>query len=1234
MRLHTIIILFVLISSLKLDAQFERNNCPSQSVCLNGTYSYNTFYTGPGGDMPIEACEAIFSSDNQYILKFQAISNQLDVLVINYQAIGDGHLSAGIVDACDRNRNCIVSVDCNYDGSFVLETSELIPGKDYFIYLNNCLGIMNFDVEMTEGDPVEELPIADIQLQYIDECEYGLDNKFCVSEDLYLNIRDDREETIDEYYSAEGIWVIKLSGPEEITFETESLYDIDLSPFAYGEYELELVSLITACHEFSVNKKTVIELEEPIENFGELVVCTSELITGAWMPSEWEGGELIEAGEYSIEYENSCGCSIIQNMTVIEHVEEITEIELVLCPADYPYYFFDDYIIEYQPYDYELFLSFEGESEVEDFSGLDCDTSFLLTIINERPGERCASCNLPLILENSKIVYCIPFENGSFDVSGKANIVDPQGVRYDNNGPAGNPYWEAVFDGRDDYVRLPHSEDLNTSGFSLDFHFNKDDDYDNGDIETLISKGDEGEDNLRYSIELHKKTDEQFELVAKFFTETTEYQLTIPDMFINTWYGTSFIIEEDSISIYLNGELYDKVFKSGPLKGNIEDVYLGIKQIDAALDQAYGGRMDNFKYWKEKLTDQDILYLYYPEKQFEVNVDLYMSCCEAVDYEGILINAQNPSDTIIYPEASPTGYDSVFFINYVEIESGPQIVNGMQLEDIIVTQMVSCNETCSAEVSWQLPEAQSFSDLCGISEITSSFGANIQLDENISYLEVDYVATNNCGHSTQYSFAAELICEYESFTHLAEDYSFEIEKGLECDDSETYCISNNYSIHPHALIQGLTEEIEVLDYNNLLLTWTLNGVAQSKMIESQTDLDIELVFEEAGFYVICLLSIESACDSRALDYCKTIEVINGSSIDYGSLRACEGSIASVLPTEMKEELQELVVEANDTGSYKISYADDCGCVNEELVQIDLIENEIEMLELEVCEASFPIEIMGELFDNNQIYNGSLLIFRGASEQEDALGESCDSLILLTINVNKEIEVELNAEICEGDSYMGYTESGIYEIAGQTDAGCDSTTIIALQVNAGESYFESVTICEGESYNGYGEPGVYTRVYQTEKGCDSIVQTEVFVNELSILNFFEVICEGEEFMGYNQTGIYEETYIAQNGCDSLVIINLTVLEETHPDCITSSTDEVLANVKVYPNPVKEVLNINPGEHRNLTANIYDSAGRLLLSKRIGSAESIDLSQIAPGLLIVSLSDCMNGASKAFKIIKLD
>jgi len=62
------------------------------------------------------------------------------------------------------------------------------------------------------------------------------------------------------------------------------------------------------------------------------------------------------------------------------------------------------------------------------------------------------------------------------------------------------------------------------------------------------------------------------------------------------------------------------------------------------------------------------------------------------------------------------------------------------------------------------------------------------------------------------------------------------------------------------------------------------------------------------------------------------------------------------------------------------------------------------------------------------------------------------------------------------------------------------------------------------------------------------------------------------------------------------------------------------VKVYPNPVKDVLNINVGSHQIKNVNIYDVNGRLILENNINHHSSnvqLKISQINSGIYLLSI-----------------
>jgi gliding motility-associated-like protein len=153
---------------------------------------------------------------------------------------------------------------------------------------------------------------------------------------------------------------------------------------------------------------------------------------------------------------------------------------------------------------------------------------------------------------------------------------------------------------------------------------------------------------------------------------------------------------------------------------------------------------------------------------------------------------------------------------------------------------------------------------------------------------------------------------------------------------------------------------------------------------------------------------------------------------------------------------------------------------------------------------------------------------------------------LDIFVNSPRFSSINASICEGNSFEGYTASGTYIDTLVSVAGCDSirTLILSIKPKAYSTFTQ--TICEGQSFMGYSATGVYQDILIATNGCDSIRTIDLTVKPgyFSMIN--QSICEGQSFLGYNITGIYKDTLIAANGCDSIRTLNLIVIEKPKPD----------------------------------------------------------------------------------------
>src|SRR4029079_12395479 len=67
---------------------------------------------------------------------------------------------------------------------------------------------------------------------------------------------------------------------------------------------------------------------------------------------------------------------------------------------------------------------------------------------------------------------------------------------------------------------------------------------------------------------------------------------------------------------------------------------------------------------------------------------------------------------------------------------------------------------------------------------------------------------------------------------------------------------------------------------------------------------------------------------------------------------------------------------------------------------------------------------------------------------------------------------INASICYGETFEGYSSSGVYADTFEISTGCDSIRILHLSVGT-KAYLEvTAQVCSGHSYEGYFEPGIY------------------------------------------------------------------------------------------------------------------------------------------------------------------
>ena len=1219
-----------------------------------------------------DACEGVPNSPVAHIV-FEARSSFISVDVTLFETLPamEPSLYSGVSASCDSD--CIAGEYKFQSSTVSYSTDELVPGRLYYIIVDTKTSHGLVDIEFADSDlePIET--ITGIKIVSSEDCdsEYVNQDVFCAQSDMRISVDFTDVESanyVQDYYT-DIKWILDGPGLENQEFTSSNLSDfenIDIVELMElpGVYTVCINEVTSPCRTSPIFEvcTTITKLDpsETVNDLGIISICSDELSEG-YLPSNsilpWHPTyPLFQGGTFEVNYTDECGCQFYEFGEILDRKIVEEEITIELCPEDYPFEF-NDFIFDYSNFNIEEHLLLERGSMNEDYNGFNCDSLIFLTLINEMP---CASCELPVSLKNSKIVLCVPFDNSSEDVSGNNYEVIPVNINYDDYGSTDKIFWSAVFDGKDDRVVVPYIEFLNKSVYSFAFEFEKDEEFEDGPIETLVSQGDQS--NLRYSIDLVQKSASTFDLIGRFFTANDEINLGVTDLQLNTEYDIAYVVENNSLSFYIDAVLSDQVVLTEGLRGSQNDLIMGAVNNSNNFIQDYNGRINDYKYWAQPLSGLDVLYLHDPLAEFIENIEIPLTCCEQILInETLPLSVDHPIQTIIVPEASETGYDSTYIYNFVQADPAPLVEQSLVPDDIVVQYQKQCDEFCAQTVSWNVDPQQIFSDNCGTLIYEQSHNSPLVIDENQSSIEVTYSAIDDCGNKSSFTFNVELDCLAPAESLISDNNQLYVEQNNQCfDNNGAVCINSEIKITPSFIVQNTTQLYNINEHGELDFTFTVNGQAQAFNFNSQEAFYPN--FNTAGNYEVCLESIADDCVSKFVGACQTFEIYESQSFDYGTFYACHDDYISVVPQNISAELLSQINNGQNT--FQASILDDCGCViNESINILPTNSGQASDLTIALCESE-TVNILGQTFDYSMNLNNTLVTFENKSIAANSNGEFCDSLVNLTITQLEPAVSELDITICEGGNYEGYMLAGTYQdvLQGAAANGCDSVRTLRLDVVGTILDTIAVSICQGESFegrnesgiyvdqfvssmgcdslrtleltvlensetlitetvcSGEGETGIYETILQDSNGCDSIIILDLTVAEPVMTFISESICPDEEFMGLNESGEYEFIFVDFNGCDSSVNVSLTVLDEQNPQCLDTAVDILDSKgIQIFPNPSTHKIFVkNVKDQIQLTSyEIYDLNGRLVTGKKFNNEKSVDISYFSIGVYLINI-----------------
>lgn len=265
---------------------------------------------------------------------------------------------------------------------------------------------------------------------------------------------------------------------------------------------------------------------------------------------------------------------------------------------------------------------------------------------------------------------------------------------------------------------------------------------------------------------------------------------------------------------------------------------------------------------------------------------------------------------------------------------------------------------------------------------------------------------------------------------------------------------------------------------------------------------------------------------------------------------------------------------------------------------------------------------------------------------------CDSIVTLNFNVLPLATSTINAAICTNQNYefngVQLTQAGQYFDTLQTQAGCDSLIVLNLNVVNQLTTSLNAAICHGEGYDFNGQAltaaGVYTDTLSGTGGCDSVVTLTLTVNTLPVpvitangnvlstqaFESYQWMLEGSNInnaTGQSHTATQNGNYTVwvsdNNGCEAvsgIVTVTGVGINAIHQVAI-----------KVYPNPVEDILVVEMPATDLSKLTISDMAGKVLMEQYVSGKQVLDISLLPAGVLNIQLSN--NAGLTTAKLVKL-
>ena len=234
------------------------------------------------------------------------------------------------------------------------------------------------------------------------------------------------------------------------------------------------------------------------------------------------------------------------------------------------------------------------------------------------------------------------------------------------------------------------------------------------------------------------------------------------------------------------------------------------------------------------------------------------------------------------------------------------------------------------------------------------------------------------------------------------------------------------------------------------------------------------------------------------------------------------------------------------GNYSETFQSTLGCDSTVNLTLILIPRVTEDINAQICQGQ------------SYILGTQTLTSAGNYQETFTSAGGCDSIVNLTLAIVNTITEDINEQICQGQSYIlgtqTLTSAGNYQETFTSAGGCDSIVNLTLAIVNTITEDINEQICQGQSYilgtQTLTSAGNYQETFTSAGGCDSIVNLTLAIVNTITEDINEQICQGQSYILGTQTltsgGNYQETFTSAGGCDSIVNLTLAIVNTITED----------------------------------------------------------------------------------------